>query len=123
MDEADIYVKVIQAIPNAIGALCLNQAGQDQLASRPTIIPGYFSIFTSERHLRVLQDKENAVIIGSAVDELVRHHPVLRPAVFDTVCITLSRIEDIGKAYVRPRVRALRTSLCPLHQPCSPRPM
>ncbi|KZV69516.1 hypothetical protein PENSPDRAFT_753267 [Peniophora sp. CONT] len=95
-------IEVIQAIPNAIGALCLNQAGQDQLAARPTIIPGYFSIFSSERHLRVLQDKENAVIIGSAVDELVRHHPILRPAVFDAVRVTLSRIEDMGKTYTPP---------------------
>ncbi|KAH9963908.1 hypothetical protein BC827DRAFT_99895 [Russula dissimulans] len=92
-------IEVIQAIPNAIGALCLNQAGQDQLTARPTIIPGLFSIFTSERHQRVLQDKENAVLIGSAVDELIRHHPSLKAAVFDAIKSTLSKIEDLGSTF------------------------
>ncbi|KAI0268805.1 hypothetical protein BC834DRAFT_923157 [Gloeopeniophorella convolvens] len=95
-------IEVIQAIPNAIGALCLNQAGQDQLSARPTIIPGLFLIFTSERHQRVLQDKENAVLIGSAVDELIRHHPSLKSAVFEAIRSTLSKIEDLGNAFVPP---------------------
>lgn len=50
--------KVIQSFTNVIGALCLNQAGQEQLAARPSIIPSLFSIFTSESHLKVLQEKE-----------------------------------------------------------------
>lgn len=95
-------IQVIQAIPNAIGALCLNQTGQDQLAARPSIIPGLFSIFTSERHQRVLQDKENAVMIGSAIDELIRHHPFLKASVYEAVKSTLGRIEDLGNAYVVP---------------------
>lgn len=95
-------IEVIQAIPNAIGALCLNQAGQDQLTARPTIIPCLFSIFTSERHQRVLQDKENAVLIGSAVDELIRHHPSLKPAVFEATKSTLSKIEDLGSTFTPP---------------------
>jgi E3 ubiquitin-protein ligase HUWE1 len=93
---------VIQAIPNAIGALCLNQVGQDQLAARPSIIPGIFSIFTSDRHLKVLQDKENAALIGATIDELIRHHPLLRIAVFDSIKSTLSKIEELGDAYVPP---------------------
>jgi E3 ubiquitin-protein ligase HUWE1 len=71
----EFTAQVIQAIPNAIGALCLNEVGQAQLANHPSIIPSIISIFTSERHLKVLIDKENAVIIGTAVDELIRHHP------------------------------------------------
>jgi E3 ubiquitin-protein ligase HUWE1 len=80
----------------------LNQVGQDQLAARPTIIPGLFSIFTSERHQRVLQDKENAVFIGTSIDELIRHHPFLKTSVFDAVRSTLGRIEDLGNAYTVP---------------------
>ncbi|KAK0485978.1 hypothetical protein IW261DRAFT_1662959 [Armillaria novae-zelandiae] len=56
-------IEVIQAIPNAIGALCLNEVGQAQLTARPSIIPSIFSIFTSDRHLKVLLEKENAVLI------------------------------------------------------------
>ena len=91
--------EVIQAIPNALGALCLNQTGQDQLAARPSIIPGLLSIFTSERHLRVLQDKENAVLIGTSIDELIRHHPFLKTAVFESVRSILGQIEDLGKVF------------------------
>ncbi|KAI6134471.1 hypothetical protein EV401DRAFT_2052880 [Pisolithus croceorrhizus] len=96
------FIEVVQAIPNAIGALCLNQAGQDQLAARPSIIPGIFSIFTSERHLKVLRDKENAVLIGTSIDELIRHHPSLKAPVFDAVKSTLSKIEDAGNAFIIP---------------------
>lgn len=94
--------QVIQAVPNALGALCLNQVGQEQLKSRPTIIPGLLSIFTSERHLQVLQDKENAVLIGTSIDELIRHHPVVKTAVLDAIKSTLSKIEDMGNAYEVP---------------------
>lgn len=95
--------EVIQAIPNALGALCLNQTGQDQLAARPSIIPGLLSIFTSERHLRVLQDKENAVLIGTSIDELIRHHPFLKVAVFEAVRSILGQIEDLGKSFIVPQ--------------------
>ena len=107
IDKLDVMVmclfnQVIQSIPNAIGALCLNESGQAQLKKRPSIIPAIFSIFTSERHLKVLIDKENAVIIGTAVDELIRHHPSLKIPVFDSLQATLSRIEDLGASYAPP---------------------
>ena len=82
--------------------MCLNEAGQTQLTKRPSIIPAIFSIFTSERHLKTLIDKENAVIIGTAVDELIRHHPALKLQVFDALKSTLSRIEDLGASYSPP---------------------
>lgn len=95
--------QVLQAIPNALGALCLNDAGQAQLARRPSIIPGILSVFTSERHLKVLLDKENSVLIGTAIDELIRHHPSLRAAVFDALKATIAKIEELGNAYEVPR--------------------
>ncbi|KZT10978.1 uncharacterized protein LAESUDRAFT_721398 [Laetiporus sulphureus 93-53] len=93
-------IEVIQAVPNAIGALCLNQAGQDQLAARPNIIPGLFSIFTSERHQRVLQEKENSVLIGTAIEELIRHHPSLKQSVFNAIKATMDKIYELGMKYV-----------------------
>ena len=74
--------------------------GQDHLASKPTIIPSIFSIFTSERHLKVLSEKENAAIIGSAVDELIRHHPSLKDGVFAAIAAVFERIEELGYAFV-----------------------
>lgn len=74
-----------------------------QLAARPSIIPAVFSIFTSERHLKVLLDKENAVLMGTAIDELIRHHPLLKPPVFESISATLSKIEDLGNSYMPPK--------------------
>ena len=95
-------LQVIQAVPNALGALCLNQAGQDQLTARPNIIPALFAIFISEKHQRVLQEKENSVIIGTAVEELIRHHPTLKDAVLESIQLTLGKIEELGNAFVVP---------------------
>lgn len=95
-------IELIQAIPNAIGALCLNQVGQDQLATRPSVIPGIISIFTSESHIKVLREKENAVLMGTAIDELIRHHPTLKTPIFDAVKSALSKIEDLGNNFVIP---------------------
>lgn len=94
--------QVIQSIPNALGALCLNQTGQDQLTSRPSIIPALFSVFTSEPHLKVLLEKENAVSIGNSFDELIRHHPWLKGIVFDSLVSTLKKIEELGTDYAPP---------------------
>jgi E3 ubiquitin-protein ligase HUWE1 len=82
--------------------LCLNQVGQDQLAARPTIIPEIIGVLTSERHLKVLHEKENAVLIGTAIDELIRHHPSLKTPVFDSLVSTLNTIEDLGNTYKAP---------------------
>ncbi|KAL0569802.1 E3 ubiquitin-protein ligase tom1 [Marasmius crinis-equi] len=95
-------IEVIQAIPNAIGALCLNEVGQAQLSARPSIIPAIFSIFTSDRHLKILLEKENAVLIGTAMDELIRHHPMLKTPVFDALKTTMDKIEELGNAYEPP---------------------
>ena len=87
-------------MPNAIGALCLNQVGLDQLTARPNIIPSIFAIFTSEEHQRVLQEKENAVLIGTSIEELIRHHPSLKDKVFVAIKATMAKIEDFGNTFV-----------------------
>lgn len=77
--------------------------GQIQLAHRPSIIPGILSVFTSERHLKILLDKENAVLVGTAIDELIRHHPLLKAVVFDALKSTIVKIEALGETYEVPR--------------------
>jgi len=94
----------------------LNEVGQAQLSNRPSIIPTIISIFTSERHLKVLLDKENAVIIGTAVDELIRHHPTLKQAVFEALKSTLSHIENIGMTYSTPKDLKQWYQLVPVSQ-------
>ena len=50
----------------------------------------------------MLIDKENAVIIGTAIDELIRHHPNLKAPVFEALKSTLGRIEELGNTYTVP---------------------
>lgn len=113
-------IQIVQAIPNAIGALCLNEVGQAQLSRRPSIIPAIFSIFTSDRHLKVLLDKENAVLIGTAIDELIRHHPSLKTPVFEALKSTLSKIEDLGNAFQVPESIKRWYQLVPVPPKASP---
>ncbi|KAG8936847.1 hypothetical protein FRC02_010709 [Tulasnella sp. 418] len=96
-------LEVMNAIPNAIGALCLNAAGEAEFSARTKIIPSIFATFTSEKHLKALGDKDNAVMIGTAIDELVRHHPSLKSRIFEGVQGMLSKIEEMGKAWVPPK--------------------
>jgi E3 ubiquitin-protein ligase HUWE1 len=81
-----------------MGALCLNQAGLDQLTSRPNIIPKIVAVLTSERHHKALQEKENATQLGAYIDELVRHHPILREPLLKAVIDTLNELKTLGSA-------------------------
>jgi E3 ubiquitin-protein ligase HUWE1 len=72
------------------------------LAARPSIIPALFSIFTSEKHLRILSEKESAGVYGASIDELIRHHPSLKALVFDAIIAVISKMETLGEAFVPP---------------------
>jgi len=92
---------VLQAIPNAIGAFCLNQAGLTQFAERD-LVATYFRIFTSPDHFELLRDRDSAVVIGTAIDELVRHHPSLRDSVMKSMMQVFEDIKVWGAKFVPP---------------------
>ncbi|SGY62078.1 BQ5605_C007g04651 [Microbotryum silenes-dioicae] len=91
-------IDVLQAIPNAVGALCLNAAGLALFNERP-IIAKYFSIFTSERHVRALTERDNGNLLGTSIDELIRHHPTLKDKVFESIMQSLKDIRDNARSY------------------------
>lgn len=93
--------QVLQAIPNAIGALCLNPQGLAQFNNRP-IIARYFAIFSSERHVRILAERDNGNMIGASIDELIRHHPSLKDQVLEAVVESLKVLREKGRAFVPP---------------------
>ena len=82
-----------------MGALSLNQAGQNLLQARSNVIDLVFRVFTSDVHIIALQEKSNANLIGGDVDELVRHHPWLKPSIFAAITSTLGQIEEAIKQY------------------------
>lgn len=97
-DDIEASIEVLYAVPNVIGALCLNQAGLDQLAARQgTIVPKMVSVLVSDRHRKVLEEKEHATQLGAYVDELIRHQPSLKDPVLKAVLGVLAQIKELGQ--------------------------
>jgi E3 ubiquitin-protein ligase HUWE1 len=88
---------VIAAIPSALGALCLNTVAWQQLNDRQAI-PAVFLVFTSERHGRIVRDREHASVVGSTIDKLFRHQSSLTKMERDATFTFLKEIDCIGKA-------------------------
>ncbi|PWN48958.1 DUF913-domain-containing protein [Violaceomyces palustris] len=107
-DDIEANFEVMASIPNAVGALCLNQAGLDMFNSR-RVIPKLFSLFTSARHNKVLQDRDNASIFGSSIDELIRHQPSTKQMVMDSIMECLNTIEREGRSFQLPEAPAARS--------------
>lgn len=42
------------------------------------------------------------MLMGTAIDELIRHHPTLKTPIFDAVKSALSKLEDLGNNFVIP---------------------
>ena len=72
------------------------------MATYPSVIPALFVIFSSEKHLNILQDKENVASIGGSNDELIRHHPLLKNVAFKPLLSILSKLEDLGSTCSTP---------------------
>lgn len=89
---------VIAAIPAALGALCLNEAGLVQLNER-TAIKALFGIFTSEKHARVLRERDCASVLGGSLDELIRHQPTLKQTILEQGIALIERLHEVGKEW------------------------
>ncbi|KAN0062881.1 E3 ubiquitin-protein ligase tom1 [Thecaphora frezii] len=100
-EDIEANYDVIGSIPHAVGALCLNQAGLDLFNSR-SVIPKLFRLFTSERHSRVFQDRDNASMFGSSIDELMRHQPSIKDRVMGSIMKCLDDIEAAATSFSLP---------------------
>ncbi|CAG8500448.1 3553_t:CDS:10 [Paraglomus brasilianum] len=96
-NDIPVSVDVIQHIPNAFGAICLNNQGLE-IFKEANPIDKFFSIFTSTEHLRALQDNDLASVLGPSIDELMRHHPSLKPSIMNSIQTMLHRILELGQA-------------------------
>jgi E3 ubiquitin-protein ligase HUWE1 len=65
--------EVLAAVPNAIGALCLNQAGIDFTLEHAKLLESYVRVAAA--------NESHALQLGINLDELVRHHPALRKTI------------------------------------------
>lgn len=85
----------IVTIPQAFGAICLNNIGMD-LFLKSNALDKFFEIFESSDHVKSMNvEGELARLLGSSFDELVRHHPRLRQSVMISVMAMVSRVGDL----------------------------
>lgn len=82
----------IVTIPQAFGAICLNNTGMD-LFLKSDALDKFFEIFESPDHVKSMNvEGELARLLGSSFDELVRHHPRLRQPVMISVMAMVGRV-------------------------------
>jgi len=53
----------------------------------------YFEIFTSEEYMRVLGN-DIVTYIGNGIDELIRHHPAIKPDVIKSMVKMINKLMD-----------------------------
>lgn len=84
--------EAITCIPSAFGAICLNASGL-QLFQSSHALESFFEIFENPCHVKSLKDDPNVLrALGTAFDELARHHPALKPAIMSAVIVMVSRV-------------------------------
>ena len=82
----------IVTIPQAFGAICLNNSGLD-LFVRSNALSVFFEVFESPDHVKSMDtESELARLLGSSFDELVRHHPELKDLVMLSVLSMVIRV-------------------------------
>lgn len=88
----------IVTIPQAFGAICLNNAGLD-LFLRSSALVTFFEIFESPEHIKSMtSESELPRLLGSSFDELVRHYPQLKDPVMRAIMLMIRRVYDLCQA-------------------------
>lgn len=87
--------EVLCDIPNAFGAICLNESGM-QLFQASGALRKYFDVFLSPVHVRAMEEEgQTAATIGHSFDELSRHHPKLKTQIMAAVVNMLKRLREL----------------------------
>jgi len=54
----------------------------------------YFEIFTSEEYMRVFSGNYIVSSIGNGIDELIRHHPAIKPDILKSIVKMINKLMD-----------------------------
>ena len=88
-------VDAIAVVPHAFGAICLNTVGM-KLFQRSTALASFFEIFQSAEHVRRMDvDADLPSMLGSSIDELVRHHPALKDDVVNSIMTMVKMVGQV----------------------------
>ncbi|EPX73305.1 HECT-type ubiquitin ligase E3 Ptr1 [Schizosaccharomyces octosporus yFS286] len=88
----------ITSIPLAFGAICLNSQGFNLFLEKNPV-PHFFSIFTSYNHCKALSSSDNAAILGTYIDELMRHQPFLKDGIVKMIFETVDKVCDLLRTF------------------------
>lgn len=86
---------VLLAAVNAFGAMCLNVQGLEMFNEEKPL-PHFFDLMSSHDFLRNSVDIDKTTNLGTTMDELIRHHPSLKPAVFECVTNLIKKVIVMG---------------------------
>lgn len=85
--------ELISTIPNVFDAICINTQGKELFSQYN--FEGFFRVFRSLEHCKVMTKAHCASDTGAGMDELIRHHPDLKDTflkslnqMFQDVCQT-----------------------------------
>lgn len=85
----------INAVPQAFGAICLNQSGM-QMFLDSGALGSFFEVFESPEHVKSMASEGQVpASLGGSFDELVRHHPNLRIPVLFSIMNMIGRITNL----------------------------
>lgn len=105
--------EVLMASVNAFGAICLNQQGLDMF-NEANPLPHFFDLMTEHDFLLNAAEVDSATALGSTMDELTRHHPSLRPKVFECVSSMIKKVKKLGTEDIaKPSDNSHRLQLMP----------
>lgn len=89
--------EVIYTLPNAIGAICLNPAGLQATIDHFGVVS---KLIRTTIGLKPEEpERDGVAAIGATLDELVRHHPSLRPHVLKAVLEILQEAINEGNEF------------------------
>lgn len=90
--------ETISIVPQAFGAICLNNAGMKMFQASGAL-ESFFEVFESPAHIKCMDgNKDLPANLGGTFDELVRHHPPLKPAIIDAVLNMVTRVSSLCKS-------------------------
>ncbi|KAJ2621035.1 E3 ubiquitin-protein ligase tom1, partial [Coemansia sp. RSA 1358] len=86
---------VIINIPSVIGAFCLNDSGMEQF-SKSSVISKALNTFADPEFIRVLQEGDVTGLFGAGLDEFMRHFPVVKEPIMDSIIEMIKNIITMG---------------------------
>lgn len=89
-------LEAVNAVPDAFGAMCLNEAGFQQL-EKSGALGVLFGVFISPAHVKAFSNAAGTDLekLGSSIEQLHRHNPSLAVKIKDLVSSTATRLAKL----------------------------